>query len=129
MSYANHAVNNSPTIHGIAGDILTNPAMLAVRFNPAGKFVLPAPDGMAFGIVLADQATALIDEGVDVQIKDICYWIAGGIVAAGSELASDVAGKAIVAVGGRYIIAIALEAGVANQPIMVQIAKAGYKPV
>lgn len=126
MSYINHSVNNSPTLHGVAGAAITSPAMLAVKFTN-GKFTLPTAGDPAIGIVLADAETVALNDEMDVQIKDICYWIAGGLVHAGSELATDAAGKAVVATEGTFILAIALEAGDENKPIKVQVVKAGYK--
>ena len=126
MGYINHSVNNSPTLHGVAGAGITSPAMLAVKFTN-GKFTLPAAGDPAIGIVLADAETVALNDEMDVQIKDICYWIAGGLVHAGSELATDAAGKAVVATEGKFILAIALEAGDENKPIKVQVVKAGYK--
>lgn len=126
MAYLNHAINESPIIHGAAGAAITNPAMLAVKFS-SGKFVLPSAGDPAIGIVLATAETVASGEGLDVQIKDICYWMGGGVIAAGSELAADAAGKAVVATSGAFIIAIALEDGVKDKPVKAQIVKAGYK--
>lgn len=127
MTYLNHAINDSPTIHGKAGISLVHPAMTAVKFAN-GKFVLPDPGEPAIGIVLASAEDVLLqDAEMDVQIKDICYWIAGGLVHAGSELTTGVGGLAVVAQAGTFIMAVALEDGVQGQPVLVQIVKAGYK--
>lgn len=127
MTYLNHAINDSPTIHGKAGMPLVHPAMTAVKFAN-GKFVLPDPGEPAIGIVLASAADFIApDAEMDVQIKDICYWIAGGLVHAGSELTTDAMGMAVVAIAGTFIMAVALEDGDVGQPVLVQIVKAGYK--
>ena len=127
MSYLNHSINDSAFIHGQAGIPFAHPAMLAVKYAN-GKFILPDAGDPAMGIVLANAEDVLLpDAGMDIQIKDICYWIAGGDVAAGSELTPDAAGRAVVAAAGTFILAFALEAGVENQPIKVQVVKAGYK--
>jgi hypothetical protein len=127
MTYLNHTINDSPTIHGKAGMPLVHPAMTAVKFAN-GKFVLPDPGDPAIGIVLASAEDVLLqDAEMDVQIKDICYWIAGGLVHAGSELTTGLGGLAVVAQAGTFIMAVALEDGVQGQPVLVQIVKAGYK--
>ena len=127
MAYLNHSYNDSPTIHGKAGIPFAHPAMLAVKFNN-GKFVLADAGDPAIGIVLANAEEAVLpDAEMDVQIKDICYWIAGGLVNAGSELTTDAMGMAVVAIAGTFIMAVALEDGDVGQPVLVQIIKAGYK--
>ena len=126
MTYLNHSINDTPTIHGKAGAPIPRPAMLAVKFAN-GKFVLPSAGDPAIGIALTSAETVAIGDGLDVQIKDICYWMGGGVIAAGSELATDAAGKAVVAESGAFIVAIALEDGAKDKPVSVQIVKAGYK--
>ena len=125
--FLNHAINQSATIVGAAAAKLENPHLLAVKFDANGAFALPSAGDPCIGILLADSDTIEAGADVHVQIKDICYWTAGATIAAGSELAADAAGKAVVATSGAFIVAIALEDGTAGKPVMVQIVKAGYK--
>jgi len=125
--FLNHAINQSATIVGKAAAKLENPNLLAVKVDTNGAFALPAAGDLCIGIVLADSDTIEAGDDVHVQIKDICYWMGGGVIAAGSELATDAAGKAVVAESGAFIVAIALEDGTEDKPVSVQIVKAGYK--
>lgn len=127
MSYSTHAIDNTPTIRGIAASSLTSPAMLAVKFNSSGKLALPSAGDPAIGIVLADSEDIASGGVVNVQIKDICYWMSASVISAGAELAPDAAGKAVVATSGAFILAIALEDGTPGKPVKVQVVKAGYK--
>ena len=66
---------------------------------------------------------------VDIQIKDIGKWAAGEEISVGTELATDVNGKAVAAKAGDFIVGVALSsAAKAGTWIKVQIIKAGYKP-
>lgn len=125
--FLNHAINQSATIVGKAAAKLENPNLLAVKVDANGAFALPAAGDPCIGIVLADSDTIEAGDDVHVQIKDIGYWMGGGVIAAGSELATDAAGKAVVAESGAFIVAIALEDGAKDKPVSVQIVKAGYK--
>jgi hypothetical protein len=120
MAYLTHAIDNSPTLYGEANTTINNPAMLAVKFNN-GKLVLPSAGDAVIGIVLADQETVAAGEALHVQIKDICYWMAGGTIAAGDQLKTDAAGKCVAASAGDVVNAIALEAGSAGKPCKVLI--------
>lgn len=120
MAYSTHAIDNSPTIYGVANAAITDPAMLAVKFT-SGKLALPSAGYPAIGIVLADQHTVAEGDALHVQIKDICYWIAGGTVAAGDMLKTDAAGKCIKASAGEVVNAIALETGSTGKPCRVMI--------
>ena len=120
MAYATHAIDNSPTLYGVASAEIQTPAMLAVKFSD-GKLALPSAGDPIIGIVLADQDTAAAGDALHVQIKDICYWIAGGTVAAGDMLKTDAAGKCVKASAGEVVNAIALEAGDTGKPCKVMI--------
>ena len=120
MAYSTHAIDNSPTLYGVAAAAIENPAMLAVKFSD-GKLALAAAGEAAIGIALADQDTVAEGDALHVQIKDICYWIAGGSVAAGDMLKADAAGKCVKASTGEVVNAIALEAGSADKPCKVMI--------
>ena len=128
MSYLNHAINPSPTICGEAAATIAAPALLAVKFDANGKFVLPSSGDPCIGIALANSEEVKAGDQLHVQIKDIGFWKTGAAVAAGAELAANAAGKAITATSGAFIMAIALEAASAADAIIkVQIVKAGYK--
>ncbi|MGI6689830.1 MAG: capsid cement protein [Christensenellales bacterium] len=128
MSYLNHAINPSPTICGEAAATIAAPALLAVKFDANGKFVLPSSGDPCIGIALANSEEVKGGDQLHVQIKDIGFWKTGAAVAAGAELAANAAGKAITATSGAFIMAIALEAASAADAIIkVQIVKAGYK--
>lgn len=120
MAYATHAIDNSPTLYGVASAAIQNPAMLAVKFSE-GKLALPSAGDSVIGIVLADQDTVAAGGALHVQIKDICYWIAGGAIAAGDMLKTDAAGKCVKASAGEVVNAIALEAGSTGKPCKVMI--------
>lgn len=120
MAYSTHAIDNSPTMYGVANAAITDPAMLAVKFT-SGKLALPSAGDPVIGIVLADQETVAAGDALHVQIKDICYWIAGGTIAAGDQLKTDAAGKCVKASAGEVVNAIALEAGSTGKPCKVMI--------
>ena len=86
MAYNTHAYDDSPTICAAASAAITDPAMKAVKFS-SGKLALPSAGDPVIGIVLADQGDVAAGDTLNVQIKDICYWIAGGTFAAGLKLA------------------------------------------
>ncbi len=126
--FLNHAINQSATIVGKAAATIAAPALLAVKFDANGKFVLPSSGDPCIGIALANSEEVKAGDQLHVQIKDIGFWKTGAAVAAGAELAANAAGKAITATSGAFIMAIALEAASAADAIIkVQIVKAGYK--
>ena len=105
MAYNTHAYDDSPTICAAASAAITDPAMKAVKFS-SGKLALPSAGDPVIGIVLADQGDVAAGDTLNVQIKDICYWIAGGTFAAGDLLKTDANGKcrkkrAHIPVGGQ----------------------------
>lgn len=126
MNYFGTNINESPVIVLQAGAKLESPQFLAVMAD--GK--LATAGANAIGIITPD-AEDLIEVGdeLNVQVKDIGAWKAGGAVEMGDELSSDANGKAVKALDGNFITAIALGAATkADQIIPVQIIKAGYKP-
>ena len=118
MAYNTHAYDNSPTICGASSAAITDPAMKAVKFS-SGKLALPSAGDPVIGIVLADQGDVAAGDTLHVQIKDICYWIAGGTFAAGDLLKTDASGKCVKATVGDVVNAIALEAGASGVPCKV----------
>ncbi len=130
MSYIGTTINDSPTIVGEATSDINSGAFLAAKFDENGGIVLAGVGENALGLLLATTPDSVAaGEDVTVQIKDIGLWKAGAAVAAGAELTSDAAGKAVTATVGNFVTAIALEAATeANQIIKVQVVKYGAKP-
>ena len=130
MQYTSLSINGSPTIAMMAAAELKNARCLAVKFDENGKGVLCGAGENAVGILLADTDEAIPADGqMNVQIKEIGRWVAGGKVAAGDELTSDASGKCVKAAAGNFITAIAMTAAAAaGDIIQVQIVKAGYVP-
>lgn len=128
MQYTSLSINDSPTIAMEAAAELKDARCLAVKFDENGKGVLCGAGENAIGILLANvEETIPADGQMDVQVKDIGRWVAGGAVSAGDELTSDATGKAVKAAAGNFITAIALAAAEkAGDIILVQIVKAGY---
>lgn len=128
MQYISLSINDSPTIAMEAAAELKDARCLAVKFDENGKGVLCGAGENAIGILLANvEETIPADGQMDVQIKDIGRWVAGGAVSAGDELTSDATGKAVKVAAGNFITAIALAAAEkAGDIIPVQIVKAGY---
>ena len=126
MSFYGTPINESPVIVVKAGEAIEAPAFLAVTAD--GKVATAGANAIGIVTPSSDDAVAEGDD-LNVQVKDIGTWIAGGAVELGAELTSDATGKAVTASGGDFITAIALEAATAaGQRIPVQICKCGYKP-
>lgn len=128
--YIGTMVNESPTIVGKASAEITGGSFLAAKFDVNGGIVLAGAGENAIGILLADTPEDVaVGDNVTAQIKDIGLWKVGAAVNPGDELTSDSNGKAVKAVAGNFITAVALEkATAADQIIKVQIVKSGYKP-
>lgn len=126
--YIGTTINDSATIAAKASATITKGAMLAVTMGATGVTV--AGKGKeAVGLLAADTAPSVATgEDVTVQVKDIGLWVSGGEITAGALLASDAHGKAAAAASTDFIVAQALEGATgADQPIHVQIIKAGYQ--
>jgi len=122
MGYMNHAINQSATIYGEAASALTAPAMKAVAFDSYGKIILPANSGdAAIGIVLADAADIATGGRVNIQIKDICYALAGETIKRGYNLKAHTDGTLKQASAGDNIIGIALGDAASGKPVEVMI--------
>lgn len=103
----------------IAGADLTDKIGYAVK--PAdGKIVLASVAGEAcFGVLMNDNVA---DRAVGVALTgDVCKAKAGGAVAMGALLATDANGKLVTAGENAEVVAMALEAGVANDLIYVVV--------
>lgn len=122
-------INSSPTVMFPAGAAITGARYVALGLSN-GKAVLPAAGAMALGISIGEtDENVAAGEDIDIQIKDIGKWMAGGAIDAGDELMTDAAGKAVKATSGKFIMGIALtSAATAGSLVQVQLAKMGYKP-
>ena len=121
-NYMTHPMDNTPTIRGIAGADVENPALLAVKFDSDGKLVLPAAGDPIIGIVLADEHAMKVGHPLHIQIKDITYWIAGAEIKAGNMLKATAEGKCELAAAGDVVNAIALEPAAAGDLCKIVIA-------
>lgn len=128
-TYFGTSINESPTIVLPAGAKLEDARGIALAIS-GGKAVKPAAGAHVIGLSIIE-TDEIVEEGrgVDIQVKDIGKWVAGGAIAVGAELATDADGKAVAAESGDFIVGIALSsAEKAGTWIKVQIIKAGYKP-
>ena len=116
-----HPIDPTPTIRGIAAAKMEAPALLAVKFDTSGKLAVPSAGDFCIGIVLATTDAVAAGDEIDVQIKDIGYWMAGGTITKGAMLKTDATGKAVVAAAGDVVFAVALEDGTSGQPCKVMI--------
>lgn len=120
MGYLTHAINDTGVIYGEAGAAITAPAMKVVAFDSSGKFVLPT-SGTPVGVVLADAADVAAGDRLNVQIKDICYALAGETIKRGNNLKAYTDGTVKKAGAGDDIIGIALSDGTSGKPVEMMI--------
>lgn len=128
-TYFGTSINESPTIVMPAGAKLENARGIALAIS-GGKVVKPTAGAHVIGLsIIETDETVEAGRDVDIQIKDIGKWVAGGEISVGAELATDADGKAVTAKAGDFIVGVALSgAEKAGTWIRVQITKAGYKP-
>lgn len=123
------SINDSPTIVLEAGAKLENIQGIALAISN-GTLVKPTAGANVIGLSLfTNDETAEKGDDITVQIKDIGKWVAGEAIAVGDELTTDANGKAVKAVAGNFVTAVAL--GVAEKAgsiVSCQITKSGYKP-
>lgn len=128
-TYLGSSINESPTIVLPAGEKLENARGIALAVKD-GAVVKPAVGAHVIGISLIE-TDETVEQGadVDIQVKDIGKWTAGGEIAVGMELAADADGRAVEAKAGDFIVGMALSsASSAGTWVKAQIIKAGYKP-
>lgn len=128
-TYFGTSINESPTIVLSAGEKLENARGIALAVKD-GAVVKPAAGAHVIGISLIE-TDETVEQGadVDIQVKDIGKWTAGGEIAVGMELAADADGRAVEAKAGDFIVGMALSsASSAGTWVKAQIIKAGYKP-
>lgn len=122
MGYLTHAINDTGVIYGEANAAITAPAMKAVALNSSGKVILPASSGdFAIGIVLADAADIASGGRVNIQIKDICYALAGETIKRGDLLMAHTDGSVKKATAGKCVLGIALGDGASGKPVEMMI--------
>lgn len=126
-TYLGTSINESPTIVIPAGEKLEKARGIALAISN-GAVAKPKAGANVIGISLIETDEAVeVGEDVDIQIKDIGKWVAGGAISVGDELATDAEGKAVKAAEGNFIVAVALSsAEEAGTWVKVQIIKAGY---
>lgn len=122
MGYLTHAINDTGVIYGEANAAISAPAMKAVALNSSGKVILPASSGdFAIGIVLADAADIASGGRVNIQIKDICYALAGETIKRGDLLMAHTDGSVKKATAGKCVLGIALGDGASGKPVEMMI--------
>ena len=128
-TYLGTTINPSPTVVFPANAAITGARCVAVTLT-GGKLALPSAGASVLGISIGEtDDNVAANEDITVQIKDIGKWIAGEAIAAGDELATNAAGKAVKATAGDFVVGVALTAAAASGSLVqVQISKSGYKP-
>lgn len=122
MGYLTHAINDTGVIYGEANAAISAPAMKAVALNSSGKVILPASSGdFAIGIVLADAADIASGGRVNIQIKDICFALAGETIKRGDLLMAHTDGSVKKATAGKCVIGVALGDGASGKPVEMMI--------
>lgn len=124
MAYLNHGYNDTPVIHAVANAAVTAAAMKAFALNASGKAILPAAAGdFCIGIGLANMEDIAAGGGLDIQIKDGCYAIAGENVKRGDLLAGYTDGSLKKATAGQHVLAVALADAASGKPVEVFITR------
>ena len=128
-TYVGTTINPSPTVIFPANADISGARCVAMSLSN-GKLALPSAGASVLGISIGETDTNVASgTEITVQVKDIGKWIAGEALAAGDELATDAAGKAVKATAGDFIVGTALSAvTAAGSLVQVQISKSGYKP-
>lgn len=127
------SISTSPTIAGVAGAAIEKGAGKAVKFDATGGIVLCNAAGEAaigFLILQTNDAVAKGDS-VTVQVCARGQVYAGAAVKAGDLLSVDANAKVVPATAGTtaavgtYVIGQALEAGVADGLVHIDVFKGG----
>lgn len=102
--YMTASINNSPTIQATLGAEIKDAVGKAVAFDGNGTIAQATTESDAFGILISTTSTdAQLGEEVTVQIRFTGLMKAGGAIPAGSLVAVDDTGCAIVAEAGDMI--------------------------
>lgn len=127
-------INQSVTMVEPAGAAITDCRNRALIYDDNGNVIL-ASDGAKpiVGIALIESGvndisgrvsgSVAVGEDVDIQIKDIGYFLAGTEIAKGAEVTAGADGLAATAAAGDYVIGIALDAAGKDDYFRIQIAK------
>ena len=127
-TYVGTTINSSATIRVPAGEAITDVQGIALALNNKGEAVLPTAGADVIGLALFTNDDPAKGDDLDLQIKDIGKWVAGGEIKAGEHLAANASGKCVKATTGAFIFAVALTAAAeAGAVVSVQIVKAGYE--
>lgn len=128
-TYFGTSINESPTIVLPAKEKIEGAQGIALAISN-GQLTKPTVGANVIGLSLfTNDETVEAGDDITVQVKDIGKWVAGEEIAVGDELTANADGKAVKAVGGNFITAVALsKATAAGDVIKIQIVKAGYKP-
>jgi hypothetical protein len=105
-----------------AGADLSSKQYTFIKINSSGKAVNTVDGERSIG-VLQDKPT--LDRAGAIAHAGISKVVAGGTIASGAAVASDLNGKAITATTGKQILGYALEAGANNRIISVLLDRVG----
>ena len=127
-------INQSVTIVEKAGAEIADCRNRIMKYDENGNVVLATagkdiPVGVALieagynDITGAESGKVASGDGVDIQIKDIGFVLAGAEIKKGQEVTAGADGKAVVAATGNYVLGIALNSVAADGYCKIQFAK------
>lgn len=127
-------INQSVTIVEKAGADIADCRNRIMKYDENGNVVLAtAGTDIPLGVALieagyndisgAESGKVKTGDGVDIQIKDIGFVLAGGEIKKGQEVAAGADGLAVAATTGNYVLGIALNTVAANGYCKIQYAK------
>ena len=127
-------INQSVTIVEKAGADIADCRNRIMKYDENGNVVLAtAGTDIPLGVALieagyndisgAESGKVKTGDGVDIQIKDIGFVLAGGEIKKGQEVAAGADGLAVAAATGNYVLGIALNTVAANGYCKIQYAK------
>lgn len=127
-------INQSVTIVEKAGAEIADCRNRIMKYDENGNVVLATagtdiPVGVALieagynDITGAESGKVASGDGVDIQIKDIGFVLAGAEIKKGQEVTAGANGKAVVAATGNYVLGIALNNVAADGYCKIQFAK------
>ena len=127
-------INQSVTIVEKAGAEIADCRNRIMKYDENGNVVLATagtdiPVGVALieagynDITGVESGKVASGDGVDIQIKDIGFVLAGAEIKKGQEVTAGANGKAVVAATGNYVLGIALNNVAADGYCKIQFAK------
>ena len=137
-NYNGVQINPSPTIVEKAGADIADVRNRIMKYDENGCVVLAAagsdmPVGVAIieagynDITGFESGKAMPGDDIDIVIKEMTVVLTGAAIKKGQEVAAGADGLAVPAVGGNYVIGIALDNAETDEYLSIQIAKY-YKP-